>query len=346
MEPRPRADLFTLRNSTGLEIEITNYGGIVTALRVPDREGAIDDIVLGFDTIDPYFGPHPYFGGIIGRYANRIARGRFRLEGREHVLSCNNGENHLHGGSRGFDRVFWNATPRSSGDGSSLVLRRTSEDGEEGYPGTLTCEVAYTLTDANEFRIDYAATTDRPTIVNLTHHSYFNLAGLKGSDVLGHELFVDARTFLPVDETLIPTGETRPVMGTPFDFREPRAIGARIRSADLQLVRGKGYDHNFCLNRGGAHPWTPALAAFVFEPGSGRAVEISTTEPGLQVYAGGALDGSIVGKGGRAYGRHAGLCLETQHFPDSPNQPAFPGARLDPGEIHRSVTIYRFSTAP
>ncbi len=345
MEARPRPDLFTLRNGAGLEIGITNYGGIVTALRVPDREGRFDDIVLGFDTPDEYLGPHPYFGGIIGRYANRIARGRFRLEGREHVLACNDGENHLHGGSRGFDRRFWSAEPRSV-RGSSLVLRRTSEDGEEGYPGKLDCEVTYTLTEANEFRIDYAASTDRPTIVNLTNHSYFNFTGRRGGDVLGHQLFVDADTFLPVDEGLIPTGEARQVTGTPFDFREPMRIGARLDSTEPQLSRGKGYDHNLCLSRRGQDPTEPALAARLVEPSSGRVMEILTTEPGLQVYAGGALDGSVVGKGGLPYGRHTGLCLETQHFPDSPNQSEFPSARLDPGEPYRSVTIYRFSTTP
>jgi len=345
MERRPRGDLFTLRNAAGLEVRLTDYGGIVTALLVPDREGRFDDIVLGFDAVDSYFGPHPYFGGIIGRYANRIARGRFRLEGREHVLACNDGDHHLHGGSRGFDRMFWSAQSRS-GHGSSLVLRRTSEDGEEGYPGRLDCEVTYTLTEANELRIDYTASTDRPTFVNLTHHSYFNLTGRRGGDVLGHQLFIEADTFLPVDEGLIPTGEMRPVRGTPFDFREPVAIGSRIAAADPQLARGKGYDHNFCLGPRGGDPTTPSLAARLVEPGSGRVMEILTTEPGLQVYAGGGLDGSVLGKGGRPYGRHAGLCLEPQHFPDSPNRPAFPSARLDPGELYRSVTIYRFSTTP
>lgn len=340
-----RPDLFTLKNRAGLEIEITNYGGIVTALRVPDREGRIDDIVLGFDRLDEYLGPHPYFGGIIGRYANRIAAARFRLDGRDHVLACNDGPNHLHGGARGFDRRFWSVGAWSA-DGSSLILKRTSEDGEEGYPGTLDCEVTYTLSEANEFRIDYAAATDRPTIVNLTHHSYFNLGGGQAGDVRGHQLFVDADSFLPVDENLIPTGEMRPVTGTPFDFREPRPIGERIDAAHPQLARGKGYDHNFGLNRRDVDRSTPSLAARLFEPRSGRAMEILTTEPGIQVYAGGALDGSIEGKGGRRYGRHAGLCLETQHFPDSPNQAAFPSARLDPGEPYRSVTIHRFSTTP
>ncbi len=342
----PRPNLFTLKNRVGLEIEITNYGGIVTALRVPDRAGRIDDVVLGFDHLDEYFGPHPYFGGIIGRYGNRIAGGRFRLEGREHVLARNDGPNHLHGGLRGFDRAWWSAEPRSAGEGSSLVLRRTSEDGEEGYPGTLDCEVTYTLTEANEFHIAYAATTDRPTIVNLTHHSYFNLAGAQSRDVLEHRLFVDADAFLPVDDRLIPTGDLRRVIGTPFDFREPRAIGERIGEADPQLARGRGYDHNFVLRREGLDASTLRLAARVVEPCSGRVMEILTTEPGLQVYAGGGLDGSIIGKGGHAYQPYAGLCLETQHFPDSPNQPAFPSARLDPGGLHRSVTIYRFKTTP
>ena len=339
-----RAELFTLKNRAGLEVEITNHGGIVTALRVPDREGIFEDIVLGFDTIDGYFGPHPYFGAIIGRYGNRIAGGRFRLEDREHVLARNDGPNHLHGGDRGFDRRLWSAEPRSSGEGSSLVLRRTSEDGEEGYPGTLACEVSYTLTETNEFRIDYAAVTDRPTIVNLTHHSYFNLAGGRRGDVLGHQLFVDADTFLPVDEGLIPDGQRCRVSGTPFDFRQGAAIGDRLGAADPQLARARGYDHNFCLNRRAADPSTMALAARVIEPLSGRVMEILTTEPGLQVYAGGGLDGSIIGKRGRVYSRHAGLCLETQHFPDSPNQPSFPSVRLDPGQIFASRTTHRFST--
>ena len=344
MEAESRPKLFTLTNRAGLSVDVSNYGGIVTALRVPDRDGWIDDIVLGFDRLDDYLGPHPYFGGIIGRYANRIASGHFALEGREHVLACNDGPNHLHGGTRGFDRRFWSVTPRSFFGGSSLVLSRTSEDGEEGYPGDLACEVTYTLTDANEFRIDYAATTDRPTMVNLTHHSYFNLAGLQRGDVLDHRLCIDADAFLPVDETLIPTGETRPVLETPFDFREARPIGQLLADADPQIQRGKGYDHTFCLNRPSHDPAGPRLAARVMEPRTGRVMEIFTTEPGLQVYAGGALDGSIVGKGGRVYGRHAGLCLETQHFPDSPNQRVFPNTRLDPDHVYRSITIHRFST--
>lgn len=337
--------LFAVRNRSGLEIEIASQGGTVKRLLVPDRYGEIDDIVLGFDTADKYLGPHPYFGGIIGRFGNRIARGRFRLDGREHVLACNDGANHLHGGARGFDRSQWKVDPGRVAASSALVLRYISADGEEGYPGTLACQVTYTFTEANEFRIDYTATTDRPTVVNLTHHSYFNLAGSQGGDVLGHELYVDADAFLPVDPGLIPTGEVRHVAGTPFDFRRARAIGERIHETHPQLARGQGYDHNFCLNRRAGDPSAPRLAARVMEPRSGRVMEVLTTEPGLQVYAGGGLDGTIVGKGGRAYERFGGLCLETQHFPDSPNQPAFPSTRLQPGDVFRSVTIYRFSTA-
>lgn len=345
MPAAPPPELFNLQNSSGMGIEIMDHGGTVKALRVPNRAGEVDDVVLGFDTVDEYLGPHPYFGGIIGRYGNRIAGGRFRLDGREHVLACNDGPNHLHGGARGFDRVRWRAEPKRAVLGPSLVLRHTSVDGEEGYPGTLDCEVTYTLTEANEFRIDYVATTDRPTVLNLTHHSYFNLAGGPGGDVLGHELFVDADAFTPVDETLVPTGEILPVEETAFDLRQPAPIGLRVNQPEEQIVRGRGYDHNFVLNRAeGAS--TPRLAARLAEPRSGRVMEVWTTEPGLQVYAGGGLDGSIAGKGGRAYGRHEGLCLETQHFPDSPNQPGFPSVRLDAGRVFTSVTIYRFLTAP
>lgn len=346
MDQDAATSVFTLVNSAGVEIEITEHGGTVRALRTPDREGVLDDIVLGFDSVDDYRGQaHPYFGGLIGRFGNRIARGRFRLDGRDHVLACNDGANHLHGGGRGFDKVRWKASPRRTPNASALELRYTSPDGEEGYPGTLSCSVTYVLTDDNDLRIEYSATTDRPTIVNLTHHSYFNLAGSAGANVLGHVLFVDADTFLPVDESLIPTGERRPVMGTPFDFREPRTIGERITAVDPQLSRGRGYDHNFCLNRPNPQS-TPALAARLVEPRSGRVLEVLTTEPGLQVYTGGGLDGTLVGKAGRRYSQFSGLCLEAQHFPDSPNQPAFPPVRLGVGETYRSVTIYRFRTAP
>ena len=343
MTETARLELFALTNSSGTEIEVMNHGATVTALRVRDRDGKLDDVVLGFDDPLRYLEPHPYFGGIVGRFGNRIARGRFRLDGEEHVLSCNNGPHHLHGGVVGFDRKIWTVEPKSTTGGKALVLRRTSAHAEEGYPGTLACEVTFTLTEADEFRIDYLATTDRPTVLNLTHHSYFNLAGGAGEDVLGHELLLEAEAFTPVNESLIPTGEVRGVEGTPFDFLSSASIGAALKASDPQLAVGRGFDHNFVL-KPEADPAVPRLAARLHEPRSGRVMDILTTEPGLQLYTGGALDGSLVGKKGRRYGRHAGLCLETQHFPDSPNQPAFPSARLDPGQVFRSVTIHRFST--
>jgi aldose 1-epimerase len=348
-------ELFTLSNGRGLEAEITNYGGIVRALRVPDRRGIAGDVVLGFDSIDSYLGKHPYFGGIIGRCANRISRGRFRLDGREHQLACNDGDHHLHGGTRGFDRVVWAAETLTTADSVSLVLRHTSPHGDEGYPGALTCRVVYSLTAKGELRIEYEATTDRTTIVNLTHHSYFNLAGAGRSDVLGHELTVDAEAFLPVDDGLVPTGEVRDVRGTAFDFRAPQVIGERLSANDLQLSRGRGFDHNFVLrpplrpsNRQPALPLEGLAqrAARLTDPVSGRVMEILTTEPGLQVYAGGGLDGALLGKGGAPCVPHGGLCLETQHFPDSPNRTSFPSVRLDPGETYRSLTIHGFSTVP
>lgn len=339
-------DLFTLSNGRGIEVEILNFGGIVRAIRVPDREGRIDDVVLGFDSLDGYLGQHPYFGAIIGRFGNRIAGGRFQLGGQDYVLACNDGAHHLHGGVRGFDRVCWSAETLLTEAGPSLVFRHTSPDGDEGYPGTLACEVQYSLTTAGEFRIDYAATTDEATVLNLTHHSYFNLTGRRDADILSHEIRVFADEFLPVALGLIPTGERRSVIGTPFDLRESVAVRERMSGEDPQLTMGRGYDHNFIL-RG----WTPGsstllAAARVTEPLSGRVLEVHTTEPGLQVYAGGALDGTLAGKGGGPYRRHAGLCLETQHFPDSPNHPEFPSVRLDPGSTYRSATVYRFSTTP
>jgi aldose 1-epimerase len=339
--------LFTLSNRNGLEVEISDYGGTVVALRAPDRHWKFEDLVLGFDTPEGYLGPHPYFGGIIGRFGNRIADGRFPLDGHEYVLVRNDGRNHLHGGDRGFNRRVWAASAHSESAGPSLILRYTSADGEEGYPGRVDCEVTYSVTTDNEFRIDYAATTDRSTIINLTHHSYFNLTGRVDSDILGHELFVDADTYTPVDESLIPTGEIRSVADTAFDFREPTPIGARIGGMDAQLAVGHGYDHNFVLNVVPSAQSGNDLrrAACLLEPVSGRAMDVLTTEPGLQVYSGGALDGTVVGKGGRPYRRHAGLCLETQHFPDSPNHSSFPSVRLDPGETYRSTTVYRFSVA-
>jgi aldose 1-epimerase len=348
-------ELFTLSNGRGLEAEIINYGGIVRALRVPDRRGQIDDVVLGFDALDGYLGKHPYFGGLIGRYGNRISRGRFRLDERELQLACNNGDHHLHGGNRGFDRVVWSAQALATDDTVSVVLRHTSADGDEGYPGALSCKVVYSITAESELRIEYEATSDRPTIINLTHHSYFNLTGERSRDVLGHELTVDADAFLPIDAGLIPTGEVRDVHGTAFDFREPGAIGTRLLGDDIQLSRGRGFDHNFVLRSpltavrrspNSALEKLARRAARLVDPLSGRFMEVRTSEPGLQVYSGGGLDGSLRGKGGAPCLPYGGLCLETQHFPDSPNRPEFPSVRLDPGETYRSLTIYAFSTVP
>jgi aldose 1-epimerase len=332
--------LYTLRNSNGVEAAITNYGGIVVSLKTPDRNGNFADVVLGFDSLDGYTKEHPYFGAIVGRYGNRIAKGRFTLNGVEYKLAVNNGENALHGGLKGFDKVVWTPKEISSAEGPALELTYVSKDGEEGYPGTLTATVRYTLTSDNELRLDYTATTDKDTVVNLTNHSYFNLAGQGTGDILNHEIQIFADRFTPVDEGLIPTGELKSVAGTPFDFRQPHKIGERINAKDDQIQRGKGYDHNFVLNgrMGELHP-----AARVTEATSGRIMEVSTTQPGVQFYTGNFLDGSVKGKGGTAYQFRWGFCLETQHFPDSPNQPKFPSTVLKPGETYKSTTIYKFS---
>jgi aldose 1-epimerase len=333
-------DLFVLTNANGLQAAITNYGAIVTSLTAPDRAGKLADVVLGFDTLDGYLGNHPYFGAICGRYANRIAQGTFTLDGRKYTLARNNGDNHLHGGLKGFDKVVWQAQEVRGDGGPALKLTYVSKDGEEGYPGTLTVTVTYALTDKNELRIDYHATTDKPTPVNLTQHSYFNLAGQGNGDILGHELLIHADRFTPVDAGLIPTGERRRVEGTPLDFRKPVAIGARINQDDEQLRFGRGYDHNWVLNKKGAEL---SLAARAYEPTTGRVLEVSTTEPGMQFYCGNFLDGSNVGKGGKVYKHRFGFCLETQHFPDSPNKPDFPSTILRPGEEYRTTTVYKFS---
>ncbi|MCC6863076.1 MAG: galactose mutarotase [Bryobacterales bacterium] len=332
--------LFTLTNAGGMEVAITNYGGIVVSVKTPDRSGTIGDVVLGFDSLDGYLGPHPHFGSLIGRYGNRIAKGRFTLNGVEYKLAQNNGENHLHGGIRGFDKVVWQARPLTGGDAPGVVLTYLSRDGEEGYPGNLSATVVYSLTPNHELRIDYSATTDKDTVVNLTNHSYFNLAGPGEGDILAHELTLSASRFTPVDKGLIPTGELRAVESTPFDFRKPVAIGARINEKDEQLILGGGYDHNFVLDNSGRGL---APAATVYEPKSGRVMEVLTTEPGVQFYTGNFLDGAIRGKGGKAYGKRYGFCLETQHFPDSPNKPQFPSTVLKPGGQYRTTTIYRFS---
>jgi aldose 1-epimerase len=331
-------ELYQLRNENGFEASITPYGGIVTSVMVPDRKGRYEDVVLGFDDLEGYLGPHPYFGAVIGRYANRISGGRFTLGGREFVLHCKDDGNHLHGGRSGFDKALWNARP---GPGAlELTLEYVSRDGEQGYPGQLEATVTYAVKPDNQLRIDYHCTTDKPTHVNLTNHSYFNLAGAGGGDVLDHLLTIDAEKFAPVDRALIPTGELREVAGTPMDFRSSCAVGARIDDEDEQLQIGSGYDHNFVVSRRGREP---SLAARVVEPTSGRVMEVLTTEPGIQFYSANYLDGSIEGKGGVTYGRRCALCLETQHFPDSPNRPEFPSTVLRPGEEWRSTTVYRFS---
>lgn len=333
-------DLYTLANGNGVEAAITTYGGIVVSLKTPDRAGLSSDVVLGFDSLDGYLKGHPYFGALIGRYGNRIAKGRFSLNGVEYKLAVNNGENHLHGGLQGFDKVVWKARDVSTPEAASLELTYLSKDGEEGYPGNLSVTVTYTLTAKNELRIDYLAATDKDTVVNLTNHSYFNLAGQGQGDILGHEVTINASRFLPVDAGLIPTGERKAVQGTPFDFNRPMTIGARIQQDDEQLKRGKGYDHCYILNGSGG---TLAPAARVHEPKSGRVMEVLTTEPALQLYTGNFLDGTLTGKGGKVYQFRYGFCMETQHYPDSPNQPDFPSVVLKPGAKYQTTTVYRFS---
>jgi aldose 1-epimerase len=334
------ADLYTLTNSKGMIAAITNYGGIVVQLRVPDRKGNVADVVLGYDDLDGYLHDKSYFGALIGRYANRIAQGKFTLEGKTYTLPRNNGENTLHGGLKGFNQALWRATEIQSKHGPALQLEYLSKDGEEGFPGNLSVKVIYTLTDENELQIEYSAVTDKPTVVNLTSHSYFNLAGAGNGDILQHQVMLRADKFTPVGESLIPTGELRSVQGTPMDFRTPTAVGARIGQDDQQLKYGRGYDHTWVLQSAGST--TPTLAATVYEPGSGRVLEVWTTEPGVQFYTGNFLDG-VKGKGGKIYQRRYALSLETQHFPDSPNHPNFPSTVLKPGERYHTVTIYKFS---
>ncbi len=331
--------LFTLTNSQGIQVGIINFGGIITSILTPDREGKSGDIVLGFDSLDDYLAGHPYFGALIGRYGNRIAKGQFTLDGESYQLAANNIGNHLHGGLRGFDKVVWDA---SIPDDSQAAVRLTyrSPDGEEGYPGNLDVRVTYTLNNSNELRIDYHASTDRPTIVNLTNHAYFNLSAGQSNNILGHRLQIKADRYLPVDSTLIPTGELRPVAGTPFDFRTPATVGSRIDDQNQQLAFGGGYDHCWILNKEGTGALE--LAARLSDPESGRTLELLTTEPGVQFYSGNFLDGSLTGKKGVVYNYRYALCLEPEHFPDSPNQPAFPSVTLRPGEEYQSVSVYRF----
>lgn len=337
--------LFTLTNANGMEVKITNYGGIITSVVVPDRDGNLDNVTLGFDNLDAYVAGHPYFGNITGRYANRIARGTFTIDGQIYYLALNNGPNTLHGGDKGFDKVVW-AAEEVSGDGEvGVKLSRVSPDMEEGYPGNLTVEVTYTLTNDNEIRIDYHATTDAPTHVNLTNHAYWNLAGDGSGSIDDHVLTLMASHYTPVDANLIPTGEIAPVADTPMDFTTPHPIGERIRNDFEQLVLGRGYDHNFVLDRESADDTSLIVAAVVEEPESGRTLTISTTEPGIQFYSGNFLDGTVIGAAGKMYRQGDGFALETQHYPDSPNQPDFPSTLLEPGEEFNSTTVYAFSTS-
>jgi aldose 1-epimerase len=329
-------DIYTLTNASGLEARVMTYGAILVSMKIPDRKGVPADVNLGFDTLEGYLSTHPYFGAIIGRYANRIAKARFTLAGVEYHLAPNNNGNTLHGGLKGFDKVVWKAEPVKSAHGTGVKLTYLSKDMEEGFPGNLAVTVVYTLTDANELEIRYEATTDKTTILNLSNHAYWNLKGEGRGDILGHRLQIEADRITAVDSptNLIPTGEILAVAGTPFDFTSPHAIGERIAQ-----VEG-GYDHDFALRSGGG---TLALAARVEEPESGRAMEIWTDQPGIQLYTGNFLDGTVVGKGGKAYGKHFAFCLETQHFPDSPNHPNFPSTVLEPGQTYRTVTVHKFS---
>jgi aldose 1-epimerase len=335
-------DLYSLTNKNGVEVAISTYGGVVVSLKVPDRDGKLGDVVLGFDSVGGYVSDKSYFGAIIGRYGNRIGHGQFSLDGKTYTLAKNNGENTLHGGNKGFNKAVWTAKETPAKDGQALELTYLSKDGEEGFPGNLHVRVVYTLTDSSALRIDYSATTDKDTVVNLTNHSYFNLAGPGSGDILGHVLMIEADKFTPVDSGLIPTGQLRDVAGTPFDFRKPTAIGARIESNDEQIKLGGGYDHNFVLRRKMGAPIS--MAARVVDPKTGRVLEVWTTEPGLQFYTGNFLDGSAHGKGGISYTKRSAFCLETQHFPDSPNKPKFPSTELKPGEGYHTTTIYKFST--
>lgn len=334
-------DLFTLTNANGLIVKITNFGGIITEIHTPDKYGNFTDVNLGFDQIEPYYKDSPYFGALIGRFGNRIAGGKFTLDGKTYELATNNGNNHLHGGVVGFDKVVWNASTFKTENSVGLILTYLSVDGDQGYPGNLDTTVVYELTNNNEILVKYHAVTDKATPVNLTQHAYFNLAG-KGGDILNHEVMINADRFTAIDAEAIPTGELPPVAGTPFDFRTPHLVGERINEDHEQLKNGNGYDHNFVLNK--AHAKELSLAARVVERNSGRVLEVFTQEPGVQFYSGNWMDGSLTGKGWH-YTRRCGLCLEPQHFPDSPNQTHFPNTILRPGEEYTSVMSYKFSVA-
>ncbi len=332
-------DIYTLVNTNGCEVAITNYGGIVVSLTAPDKNGQMGDVVLGYNTLNEYVENSPFFGALIGRYGNRIAKGKFELKGQEYTFAINNGPNHLHGGPKGYDKVVWDAKEIKEADAVGLELTYLSKDGEEGYPGNLSVTVKYLWTNDNELKIEYSATTDKTTVVNLTNHSYFNLA-CKG-DILSHELMIDADKFTPSDENQIPTGELSDVKGTPFDFTSPTKIGARINEDDEQLKYGFGYDHNFVLNDSDG---SLRLIATVYEPTIGRLMEVLSTEPGVQFYSGNHLNETMISKDGSPYKTRYGFCLETQHYPDSPNHPEFPTTTLEPGQKYSTTTVYKFST--
>ena len=333
-------ECFALVSAGGVEVRTINYGCAIVSIRVPDREGRLADVVLGCDDLEGYLANRSYLGAVCGRYSNRIAEGRFTLDGKTYELATNNGVNHLHGGRRGFDKYVWAASPFANDHGQGVVYTHVSPDGDEGYPGTLRLRVTYTLNDRNELAVDYHATTDKPTVVNLTQHAHFNLAGAGNGDILGHEALINADHFTPVGETLIPTGDLAPVAGTPFDFRRLTRVGERIQDPHVQIQRGRGYDHNYVLARKGEGL---VHAARIVEPASRRTLDVHTTEPGMQFYTGSYFNGTIVGKGGTRYASYAGLCLETQHFPDSPNKPHFPSTVLRPGQELGSRTVFSFS---
>jgi len=333
-------EIYTLRNGHGMEARILTYGGTLHSLTAPDRTGRFGDIVLGFDDLKSYFTSTSYIGALVGRYANRIGGARFTLGGKNYTLAVNNGPNSLHGGIKGFDKVVWRAKSRTTADGPALALSYLSRDGEEGFPGNLQVTAVYTLAGANELRVDFTATTDRLTICNFTQHSYFNLRGQGNGDILGHQLYLNSDRITPVNRDLIPPGEYTAVDGTPFDFRKPTAIGARIDDSHPQLQYGAGYDHNYVINK---PPGRLGLMARVHEPSTGRVLELESTEPGVQLYTGNYLDDAVPGKGGKRYPRRSGFCLEPQHYPDSPNKPMFPSVELKPGETFRSSIVYRLS---
>ena len=335
------ADLYTLTNAHGLQARLTNYGAILVSLKVPDRDGNLADVTLGYDSLEGWLSNTSYFGSTVGRYGNRIAKGKFTLDGNTYTLAINNDPNHLHGGKKGFDKVLWDAKPIKRADAAGVRFTYTSPDGEEGYPGNLRAAVTYLLTDNDELRVEFQAATDKPTIVNLVHHSYWNLTGDPNNTILDHELMLAADHFLPVDEGLIPTGELRPVKETPFDFTRPTRIGARVNADDQQLKYGNGYDHCWALRN---QTGKVALAATLYDPSTGRAMDILTDQPGIQFYGGNFLDGTVEGKDHIKYQFRTGLCLETQHYPDSPNKPEFPSVVLRPGQTYTHTMIHRFYT--